>query len=340
MRERRPRSTLRDPKKLGRAAIALYLACGLGALSSACNGWDPRRPFERESPEVDTAIRDLDAGKPEGAEAVLEKYLETGSCLGDAGLRIGDLIREKKNGAFDLGLTLFRLAERYGARFGEEEDAGTSSDDARRRSAEIDCVLPLVRAIADDPETPPDLRARAQYLAGNLEFLRRKYQDAIDEYDKSLAIEPAVNGDGGDGIGRDAAHNRAIAVRRIAVPMVDASAEGGTQGIDPNQQGDGDGGATMPKPQPNEGDAGADASDQPSPSSSEPDAGDGGKGEPPPPQHGKTRQEPVKPDDGSKQPDPKSDDRILDQLDKQPTYQQEEARQRPHRPNGPPMEDK
>ena len=39
-----------------------------------------------------------------------------------------DLARQRKNASFDLGLTLFEFAEKYGARFGEEDtgigDAG------------------------------------------------------------------------------------------------------------------------------------------------------------------------------------------------------------------------
>ncbi len=62
---------------------------------------------------------------------------------------------------------------------------------------------------------PIDLRARAHYLAGNLEFLRREYQSAVDAYDGALKLIPGLPNDAGDGIGRDAAWNRAIALRRI-----------------------------------------------------------------------------------------------------------------------------
>ena len=61
---------------------------------------------------------------------------------------------------------------------------------ARRRGRAARSLV--VRAIAADPEVPAELRARARYLAGNLEFLRKKYEDAVKEYDQALALVPGL----------------------------------------------------------------------------------------------------------------------------------------------------
>src|SRR3954464_14381753 len=98
------------------AAVGLLGAClvgGAAALASSCSGWDPRSPFERNAPEVDQAIRQMDAGDFKSAEEALEKYLGTGACA-DAGLAVSDAVHKKPNGGFDLGLTLFYLSERFG----------------------------------------------------------------------------------------------------------------------------------------------------------------------------------------------------------------------------------
>ena len=173
---------LRFPDRLrAPAAAAFALACVAGAATWAttgCSGWDPTSPFERNSPQVNEAIEGLEAGRPESAEQILQSYLGTGPCS-DAGIGLPDSVRQKHNASFDLGLTLFYLAERYGRRFGEEEQASETEEDkaqAELRGVEIECALVIVKAIAADPSVPPDVRARARYLAGNLEFLRRRYE--------------------------------------------------------------------------------------------------------------------------------------------------------------------
>ena len=63
-------------------------------------------------------------------------------------------------------------------RFGEEDDAPLpdgGSDPAAdelltKRSAEDDCALRIVRSFASDATLSPDLRARALYLDGTLDF--------------------------------------------------------------------------------------------------------------------------------------------------------------------------
>ncbi|AUX46246.1 hypothetical protein SOCE26_077510 [Sorangium cellulosum] len=341
-------------------ALLLAAACLTGAAFSAasgCSGWDPTSPFERNAPEVDEAIRDLDAGNLESAEQILESYLGTGPCS-DAGIGLPDAVRQKPNGSFDLGLTLFHLAERYGQRFGDEELADGGAEESPEqaqnealRGIEIDCALTLAKAIGADPSVPADLRARARYLSGNLEFLRRKYEDAVKYYDQALAIVPGVLEEaGGDGVGRDAAWNRAIALRRIeeqkdagppdaepdAPPDAPPDAEPDA-GDDGGQEDAGDDGGGEPDAgddggEPDAGDDGGqqDQSPDAGPQDQQPDAG-----APPPPEQPQPPEEP--------EPQPRTgqqDDRILDQLEEAPTYQEQEAKNKAAARRGRGMEDK
>jgi hypothetical protein len=338
--------------------LCFVIACVLGAANWACNGWDPRDPFQHEAPDVDRAIKNLDAGKPESAEKLLTQYLDLGACA-DGGIALSPEARSKQNGVFDLGLTIFQLAERFGLQFGEEEDGdgGASEKDEarlRQRSVEIDCALSIVDAISGDRALPAELRARAHYLAGNLEFLRRNYLGAIGRYDEALAIVPAIQEEaGGDSLGRDAAHNRAIAVRRLQWEEGGAGDGGGEDGISKSskpQDGDGgdggkqdsdagDGGGNNG----DAGDAGPDASDGGRDSGS--DAGDGGDGKPDAGRDGgddkRDQPQPVDPDDSSRKDrkmSPAEEGRLLDQLDRARTYQQEDARR--HARRRPSAEDK
>ncbi|WP_437793324.1 tetratricopeptide repeat protein [Sorangium sp. So ce693] len=338
-------------------AIGLAAACLTGAAFSAatgCSGWDPTSPFERNAPAVDQAIRDLDAGNLESAAQALESYLGTGACS-DAGIGLPDSVRQKPNGSFDLGLTLFHLAERYGHRFGDEglADGGPEQEQSDAlRGIEIDCALVLVKAIGADPSVPADLRARARYLSGNLEFLRRKYEDAVTYYDQALAIIPGVLEEaGGDGVGRDAAWNRAIALRRI---------EDQKDAAPPDAEPDAPPDAEPDAPPDAEPDAGDDGGDQDAGNDGgEPDAGDDGGGQDAGNDGGDQDQSPdagpqdQTPDAGSpEQPEPpreqpqeppqtgRQDDRILDQLEEAPTYQEQEAKNKAGMRRGRGMEDK
>ncbi|MDC0678613.1 tetratricopeptide repeat protein [Sorangium atrum] len=338
-------------------AIGLAAACLTGAAFSAatgCSGWDPTSPFERNAPAVDQAIRDLDAGNLESAAQALESYLGTGACS-DAGIGLPDSVRQKPNGSFDLGLTLFHLAERYGHRFGDEglADGGPEQEQSDAlRGIEIDCALVLVKAIGADPSVPADLRARARYLSGNLEFLRRKYEDAVTYYDQALAIIPGVLEEaGGDGVGRDAAWNRAIALRRI---------EDQKDAAPPDAEPDAPPDAEPDAPPDAEPDAGDDGGDQDAGNDGgEPDAGDDGGGQDAGNDGGDQDQSPdagpqdQAPDAGSpEQPEPpreqpqeppqtgRQDDRILDQLEEAPTYQEQEAKNKAGMRRGRGMEDK
>ena len=287
----------------------------LGCAGIAACGWNPSRPFDRESPAVREAVADLDAGDAASAAGKLQDYLSTGPCK-EGSIGTPDLIKHRPDGTFDLGLSLFGIGERYGRRFGEEEnDAGVTEEMRAQRHAQVECARRLAEAIADDDTVPLDLRARARYLAGNLAFLDGDYEGAVRAYDRALVLAPGLP-DGGDPVGRDAAWNRAIALRRIedrkdagqdASPDAaqdatqdaskDGAPEGGGQdGASPDSGGGQDGGS----------EAGQDSGQPPS----QPDAA-------PPPQEA-----------GPQQPPPASDqdDRMLDQLENAPTLQQEEAK--------------
>ena len=303
-----------------------YMAALSSAFIVAC-GWDPSRPFERESPQVREAIATLDAGDAQSASEQLQEYLATGACA-EGNIGTPPRVRERSNGSFDLGLALFQIAERYGQRFGDEEvDAGAPADPNLKtlRSAQVDCALKLVRAIATDATQPVDIRARARYLEGNLLFLNATYEEAVRAYDATLELAPGMHdsgpisvGDAGrtynpDLLGRDAAWNRAIALRRIE----DKKDAGNDAGNDGGSDGGGDGGGDN-----------KDAGDDKKPDSGKPDGGKdaGGKDSGSPDEN-----KPPKPDEKDKQPPPppsrqNQDERMLDQLENAPTVQQETAR--------------
>lgn len=340
-------------RALGAGFWGASLATAALAAASGCSGWDPRAPFERNAPPVDEAVRALDAGKPEPAEETLQRYLGTGRCSADGGIGVPPAVLQKPNGSFDLGLTLFHLGERFGRRFGDEElgDGGPQEEAlAAKRSAEIDCALLVVRAIAADPKVPAELRARARYLAGNLEFMRRKYEDAVKEYDQALGLVPGLAEDsGGDGLGRDAAWNRAIALRRIqdqkdagadAPDAPDASdaadASDGSDAADGSDGHDGSDGSDG-------GDAGPDGGDGGDKGDAGKDGGpDGGKddgGADAGDQDGGRQPEKQPPQPAS--PEKQQDTRMLDQLEQAPSYQAQEARKRAAQRHGrSTMEDK
>lgn len=343
------------------AGLLFALVC-TGAVASSfsagCSGWDPAKPFERNSPEVDEALNLIDSGQFESAEQALSHYLGSGLCT-DGGIALSDSAREKHDGTFDLGLVLFHIAEKYGRRFGEEElgDAGENDPQVVQRSLEVDCALIVAKAIASDPKVPVELRARARYLAGNLEFLRGRYEEAVKEYDEALTLVPGIAEDaGGDGIGRDTAWNRAIALRRLleqkdAGADADADADADSPDADDGEADAPDAPDADDAPDGNDGDAdsgdGNDDADS-GDSGDKPDAGkDGGEdaGDGAPADGGKDPADAGKQDDKPQEPDPsepdpkeppkepaspdhRQDDRILDRLEEAPSYQEEEAKKR------------
>ena len=294
--------------------LGAALAC---AILAAC-GWDPSRPFDRDAPAVKQAIAELDGGDAGSAAGKLEDYLSTGECK-DGSIGAPDILKRRSDGTFDLGISLFRVGEQFGRRFGEEEiDAGVDEGTRNLRHARVECARRVVEAIADDPSVPLELRARARYLEGNLAFLDGDYEGAVRAYDRALVLTPGET-DGGDPVGRDAAWNRAIALRRIddkkdagqdASPDAgqdarpDAPQDGGQDGpSDSGQDSGGDSGSTSPDAG---SDGGNDASQPP------PQTPDGG----------------TEPDTGSQPPPTNNneDERMLDQLESAPTLQQEEAK--------------
>jgi hypothetical protein len=316
-----------------------------GAVAVAACGWDPTRPFERDAPQVKEALERYDAGDAGAAADLLQDYLATGGCKeGNIGTPLR--VRERSNGSFDLGLALFKIAETYGHRFGDEEtDAGLLDPNANLKSlraGQVDCALRVVRAIAEDNSQPLALRARARYLEGNLLFLTAAYKEAVTAYDFALELAPGMADAGPigtspeagdltyapDPLGRDAAWNRAVALRRIeekkdAGPQDASPGDGGgdnDQNKDGGQNQDKDAGQNQNK------DGGQNKDDK----DKDKDAGDENK---PPP-----KKEPPKnePDAGAPPPPSRQsqDDRILDQLENAPTVQQAAAKKHGHKVPG------
>jgi len=331
-----------------RAGVSLVVGLFLGGALVHLPGCDARTdPFVRHAPAVDQALEALDAGDAGAAVDQLARYLATGRCeAGEIGAP--ETLSQRPNATFDLGLGLFRLGEQYGRRFGEEEvDAGAPDEAAiGQRGEQVRCALKIVRAISHDDGVPVELRARAHYLAGNLEFLRRSYRDAVTEYDQALRLIPG-RPDAGDSIGEDAAWNRSIALRRIedqpdagppdagpdAEPPPDAGPDAAAPDAGPDAGSPPDAGPDAGPPDAGP-DAGGDAAspdgggavDAGAAPSSAPDAGDA-----PPPS----------PEPESAQ-DPTQDERVLDQLEEAPTLQQQDAQRRARRgrPAGRGMADK
>lgn len=309
MRDNRPIPTDRM-SRIGWAAVAASVA----TVACAC-GWDPSRPFDRNAPAVARALEDLDAGDAGSAASQLEDYLSTGACK-DGVIGTPDFLKLRPDGTFDLGLALFRVGERFGRRFGEEEiDAGVDSASRVQRHSEVECAIRVVVAVAEAPEVTLPLRARARYLQGNLAFLDADYEGAVRSYDWALVLSPG-EADGGDPVGRDAAWNRSIALRRIddkkdagsdSGPPPDAGGDGSSHTPDAGSEGGGpgDSGQQPHKDSGGGNDSGPDAGSPPQTPDAGPDTREAGT---PPP------------------PSADQDDRMLDQLENAPTLQQEEAK--------------
>lgn len=348
-------------------------------LLTACTGWEPTRPFERRSAAVDRAIEKVGRGDYESAEEVLTEFLDTGPCE-KGKLNVTDRVRKKPDGSFDLALVLFSLGEQFGDPFGQEPKPTSVESETpeallerqkvlESRSLEIKCGLLIAIAVAKDPRVELSLRARAYFLAGNMEFLRLDYKAAIAAYQEALRLIPGSDErEQADDIGRDAAFNRAVALRRLEEleeaakkqqkPEEPKNGEGDKppepppgdqpdqgQPKDPGEQEPG-GGAPPPEPAPDGKDPGR---REPEPGNEEPKAPDQGPNgaapdgaEPAPEPSAPGGAEPAEPQQGTPvkpMPIPKdpqaqgSDsreqgDRILDRFDQSPSYQQEEAKKR------------
>ena len=324
---------LSDAPRRRVGAVGLLFVVGLaGGGTTACD-FHPSRPFERNAPDVDRALAALDAGDAQAAASWLEGYLDTGACV-DGGLGVPERVRERPNASFDLGLGLFRLGEQFGKRFGDEEsygDAGPTPEEQRLlelRAEQVECARRVLDAIAADASLEVAMRARAHYLSGNLDFLRRQYEAAVASYDKTLALVPGLGGDAGDTVGRDAAWNRAIALRRI---------EDEKNRKDAGSDGSNDAPSDAPSDGPGEGgDSGSpDGGGPPDSGHDDRDAGGGGPdGGQDAGQEAGGGQDAGGPEAGGAQPPPpqpsgaNQDDRILDMLEQSPTLQQQDAKNR------------
>lgn len=286
------------------------IACALSSAALVACDWNPSRPFDRHAPPVDEAIVLLDAGDAAASAATLEEYLSTGACQ-DGNVNVSRMLKKRPNGAFDLGLSFFGIAESYGVRFGNEEiDGGLGEPQRGLRGGQIECGLRVLRAFNQDSTLAGELRARAHYVEGNLLFLDQKYEEAVKAYDSALSLVPGLL-DGGEEVGRDAAWNRAIALRRI-----DERKDAGQPDASSDSSSDASSDSSSDASNPDSGsDGGGDGG-----GNNNPDSGnqDSGKPPDPPPQ-----------EDSGPPPPPKAnqDDRILDELENAPTVQQEMAKQ-------------
>jgi len=292
------------------------VAVMLAALLAVGCRWNPDRPFDRESPAVATAIKNLkDGGDATGATSTLEDYLSSGPCS-DGNIGTPETLRKRADGTFDLGLSLFRIGEAFGKRFGEEELDGGDQTAKGMRGAEVGCAIRVLQQIATDETVPLELRARARYLEGNLNFLNAEYEDAVRAYDLALTLAPGM-GDAGDPVGRDAAWNRAIALQRVEDKKKDAGKDSSSDA--PSDGGGGkDGSNGKDGGQDSGHDSGGGGGNDGGGDSGKPDSGEADSGKSPPSSQ----------DSGPPPPPPKAnqDERMLDQLESAPTVQQEAAK--------------
>ncbi len=323
-----PQRPKREPKNRRRDRLRASAATGLALLLVlGCERLD--KVFERNAPDVDRSIELLDAGASAQAADLLESYLSTGACK-DGAIGTPPRVRDRPAAGFDLGLALFKIAESFGGRFEIIPDGGVQPMDekATARNAQIECALRIVKLIAADPAVALELRARAYYLAGNLEFLRGNFDEAIKNYDEALKITPGLPNDAGDPIGRDAAWNRAIA---LDLKEQQEPPDAGNDASDASN--DADSGDGSPDAQPDSGNDGGDAGND-SGSDGGNDSGDDGGND--------AGKQDTKPDGGkdagandggkpppkqpSQPPSVNQDDRMLDMLERAPTLQQEAAK--------------
>jgi hypothetical protein len=155
--------------------------------------------------------------------------------------------------------------------------------------------------------------------------LRHEYKDAVASYDASLKLVPGLPEDAGDGIGRDAAYNRAIALRRIEENERDAGPPDASPDAPPDAEPPEDGADSAP-PDGGDQDQGEDGgtdggNGQQSPDAgAKPDAGADGGGAPPEKNQDREEQGP------KEQPPVNQDERLLDQLENAPTLQEHAAK--------------
>jgi Ca-activated chloride channel family protein len=332
-----------SPRRSRARLAQLGMLC---ALAVGCKDTE-REVFSRYSPVVDRAVTAIDTHDAGDAHALLSEYLSTGRCkAGELGTP--EQVRALPHAGFDLALALFELAERFGGKFGElppaKEDAEASAKLASR-SQQVDCALRLVRVIAADEDVPLELRARAHYLSGNLEFLRHDFKNAITSYDQALELMPGGTGDAGTELGTIAAFNRALALHlaeeeeKNKPPQPDAGPpqEPGDAGAPSDEGTD----SEQSNSDDRSGDEPPDKNEEPE-KNEEPKPEPSGSSNPEQPEPGNTgpEQSPPSPDPKSSAPEPpptapsgsgpslSQDDRILDELERAPMFQHVDGKQR------------
>ena len=304
--------------------LPLVCACDLGKLFDRA---DP--VVEQARAAIDASYGDTDANLP-GVRRDLEDLLHF-RCDADAGL---DRVNELANGSVDLGLLVFRLAEQIGHRFGDEDvDAGPDGEAmAAERAKQLDCIKALLTRLVAEPRTPQSLVLKSFYLLGNFAFLAKKYQEAIDHYDRALTLHaasgtPAIDSGApatDDDVARAAAWNRAIALQRLE-DQKDAGddAKKDAQQDSPSDAQPPSDSSSPPDSQPD----GADSNDSPSPS--QPDSGHDSPDSSDPNDTNNAQPDSAQPPDASPPP-PKPDPRELDRFDQKSPYDpQQQAHSHP-----------
>ncbi|HKO95020.1 MAG TPA: tetratricopeptide repeat protein, partial [Polyangiaceae bacterium] len=208
-----PSGTPERTRRPAPVVLLLLAVCAVLGLAG-CTSEHIDRAFTRNAPAVDKAIEALEKNDAGAAARELTTYLGTGPCH-DGSIGATPQLADRPQASFDLGLAQFQIGERYGARFGE--DQGKEEDDPQllaQRSAEVACALSVLEQVVARRNLPVQLRAEAHYLLGNLEFLRHEYRAAVSHYNRALELVPGQEAETASPVGKDAAHNRALALRR------------------------------------------------------------------------------------------------------------------------------
>jgi Ca-activated chloride channel family protein len=336
---------------VGGVALLLVLCGGLfSAQLVGCDSPVVDRAFTRRAPEVELGIQALEGQDAGAAVQHLSGYLGTGACE-EGAIGSPPRLAERPQASFDLGLALFRIAERYGGRFGD--DLGRQEDNPQllaARSAEVACALSVLEQIVGRRNVPLDQLAEAHYLLGNLEFLRREYKAAVSHFNRALELVPGQEAETAPSVGRDAAHNRALALRRAEEdkpPPQDAGkpprGDGGPSDEPPPPS---DGGQSQPPKDQDQDDQKKDQDqkdqdqkkdqkqDQQKPPEQPDPSQDQQKPEQQQDQQGQNQPPKPQSPDGQQPPEPppqhglslSQDEKALDQLERAPTVQQEAAR--------------
>jgi len=314
------------------------------------------QPFERFSPEVDRAITDLNAAQPATALPRLTQYLHANHC--SDGLWTASRSMEAPDATFDLGLAFFSLAEQTGAKLQDPppvkpEDSAApggqpSEAPASPRQNHLACTRSLLNTLLQH-SLSPELQVRTHYLRGNLAYLEQKWDEAIDEYDKALRILPGREGKEVDTVGQDAAWNRALAVQNREAERQRKEKENQDKPKDKDPSNSNQDKQDDKKNKDNNGQGGS-GNQPPKP---EPSSSNGQPPTPPPTSSGASDSgRPTPPADSAPQPTPagstsaapspvgsapagmasaapvRPDDRVLDQFERAPTWQKEEAKAR------------